>query len=241
MEPFFILGAPRSGTTMLRDLFKQIDDVYSPEETHFFRWGCPFRGDEFNSIYQNNGVLRKHRELDGISDSEYNEVLGSSLTKKELTDNYCSLVARKKGKKYWFEKTPQNVYGLPLILDMYESAKIVHIVRNPISVVKSLKEGKVLKVEDVVGAANYWYESVAIINIMKSVMSDRLLEIKYEDLVVSPDDTLLKLSDFLGLHHEKIDASGVVANKNSNGVDLSSDHSGVVEKICRKYMDIYGY
>lgn len=243
MDPFFILGAPRSGTTMLRDCFKKVENVYSPEETHFFRWSCPFRGNEFNSIYRNNKVLLKHREIDGVSDEEFDNIVNSSLTKKEVTDKYCFLVSEKKGCVSWFDKTPQNVYGLPLIAEQYPDSKIVHIVRNPYSVIKSLLVGKVLKVDDVVGAANYWAESVSIVNVMKPYLKERLIEVKYEDFVLTPDALFKVMCEELNVPLSKVDLSDVGFSPGSeSGFDFfSSESVDIIKKICGKYMSVYGY
>lgn len=239
MKPFFIVGAPRSGTTLLRDLFKQVRDVYSPEETHFFRWACPLRGNEFDSINKNNKILGKHRSIDGIDDAKFHEILASSRTKRELTDAYCSAVAKGKGKKFWFEKTPQNVYGLPLIADQYEEEMIIHIVRHPHQVVKSLLLGKVLKVDDVVGAANYWYEAVAIVNTMKPYLGERLVELKYEDLLSRPIEAISSLCEKVGIDGSIVNTKDVVDR--GKGEPLSPEHAEVVNSICEKYMRTYRY
>ena len=44
----------------------------------------------------------------------------------------------------WFDKTPQNIYGLTLLSAVYPEAKFVCIVRHPLNVVASLKRGKVM-------------------------------------------------------------------------------------------------
>lgn len=194
MKPFFILGAPRSGTTMLRDIFKQVDGYYSPEETHFFRWSAPYRGFEFDKYYQNNPVLKKHRQMDGISDDRFFELYESCNTKAEFTDAYCTEVAKKKGARAWFEKTPQNVYGLPILIDQFPEAKVIHLVRHPLSVVRSLMAGKVMMPQSFVGALNYWREAVATVNVLKPVMGEQLIEIRYEDIQSEPAGVMERLA-----------------------------------------------
>ncbi|HHX90266.1 MAG TPA: sulfotransferase, partial [Paracoccus sp.] len=47
MAPLFILGCVRSGTTLVRNLLRRVPDTICPEETHYFRYGEPFRTDAF--------------------------------------------------------------------------------------------------------------------------------------------------------------------------------------------------
>lgn len=241
MKPIFIVGAPRSGTTMLRDLFKQLPDFYSPEETHFYRWAAPFRGNEYNFIYKNNGILRKHREMDGVSEDEFWGLIEMCYTRREFNDAYCDLVAKKKGAKYWIEKTPQNIFGLPLLLEQYSDAAIVHIVRHPYDVVKSLLVGKVLKVDDVVGAANYWVESVSIFNKLKPLFSEQSIEVKYEDLTMTPIEVMRKIENSLGIKLTSIDTNELSLKTSVYDEYYTSEQMSTINKICSKYMKIYGY
>lgn len=241
ISPFFIIGAPRSGTTMLRDVFKQIDFLYSPEETHIFRWAAPFKSNEYDFIYENNGILRKHRELDGVSDEVFEDIYNNSLTKQEFTQNYCQKVTEIKGKTHWFEKSPQNVYGLPVIASQYPDAKIIHIVRNPYDVIKSLCVGKVIKVDNIVGAANYWAESVAIVNLLKPVLQKTLFEVQYEQLLLKPHKTLSSMSSFLNINFSDFDFKHLKIREPKRQEYFSTVEFEIINKICGKYMDLYNY
>ncbi|MCB2425570.1 sulfotransferase family protein [Methylophaga pinxianii] len=242
MKPFFILGAPRSGTTLLRDIFKQIDGLYSPEETHFFRWGAPFRSNDYKSHYRNNKILLHHRKLDGIEDDKFEQLLKQSATRAELTNLYCEAVMKKKGASLWFEKTPQNVYGLPLIIEQFPEAKIVHIVRHPLSVIKSLLVGKVIKTDNLYAAINYWLEAVSIIKVMKPVMGEMLVELKYEMLQTEPDASMALLNKALFPEVNAEFDLKHIQNKVTIPYDyFTNEEIDIVESICAKYAAIYDY
>src|SRR5690606_22254663 len=68
--PFFILGAPRSGTTLLRDLLREHPRLECPEETHFFRWSDPFASPKFISHYKTK-LFKTHRKMDQISEMNF--------------------------------------------------------------------------------------------------------------------------------------------------------------------------
>ena len=204
--PFFLIGCVRSGTTMLRNMLRLHPNLACPEETHFLRWGDPLGTDGCLRSLTTNPVLRRHREIDNITEAEFRTLLLESLSKADLYERYMRLfIARNKPEaKRWFDKTPQNIYGAFLIAAQMPHAKFVHIVRNPLNVAASLKLGHVVKVPNLVGAANYWNEAIQIVRGFKRAYPARVYELRYEDVMSRPQEELGKLLNFL---HEPFDPS----------------------------------
>ena len=200
-RPLFIVGCVRSGTTLTRDLLRRVTSFICPEETHFFRWAEPFRTPSSWAPYRNNAVLKKHRQLDGISEKAFQRILMGSHTKAELQQRYITAYARHlgiTGLYRWFDKSPQNIYGAPLIAHELPKATFLHLVRNPLNVVASLKSGRCVKVADLHGACNYWVEAVHFAMTLKAAFPHRVLQMRYEDLVDDVPkaiDSILSLSD----------------------------------------------
>lgn len=203
-RPLFIVGCVRSGTTLTRDLLRRVPGLICPEETHFFRWSEPFRTPHSFAPYRHNQLLRKHRQIDGVSEKDFETILRQSRSKAELQRNYITAFARAKGitgPYRWFDKTPQNVYGTPIIVQQMPNARILHLVRNPLNVVASLVLGRQVKIPDVHGACNYWNESVQIMITMQAAYPDRILTMRYEDLVADVPGSMARI-----LVHAQIDA-----------------------------------
>ena len=198
--PFFVLGCVRSGTTLLRNLLRMHPQLVCPEETHFFRWPEPSGNEAYTRMLRNNEVLRRHREIDGISEAEFAELLFKSQSKADLCQRYMRLYAQrhKPAATRWFDKTPQNVYGAALIAGSMPQAKFVHIVRDPVNVVASLRIGQVMKIERLIAACNYWNEAMDIMSVLKAAFPSRVHELRYEDLTARPLDELRRLLDFVG-------------------------------------------
>jgi hypothetical protein len=198
--PFFVLGCVRSGTTLLRDLLRMHPQLVCPEETHFFRWPEPSGSEAYARTLRNNEVLRRHREIDGISEPEFAELLFKSMSKPDLCQRYMRLYAQKHkpAATRWFDKTPQNVYGAALIAGSMPQAKFVHIVRDPVNVVASLRIGQVMKIERLIAACNYWNEAMDILSVLKTAFPARVHELRYEDLTARPLEELRRLLDFVG-------------------------------------------
>jgi len=199
-EPFFIIGSPRSGTTILRDVIKLDNKLDCPEETFFYRWSEPFASKIYTKTYFNNKVVVKHRELDGISDLDFEMLYESSKTRKEFQDGYMKLFLRNKGvdeEIRWFDKTPQNVFGLLLLSHDYPKSKFLHIYRHPLNVVASLCMGRSLAKHSLKGALNTWKESIALATSFKKLYPDRILEIKYEDFIYHPNENMKAIGNHI--------------------------------------------
>ncbi|HAC58107.1 MAG TPA: hypothetical protein DCF73_07130, partial [Rhodobiaceae bacterium] len=197
--PFFIVGSVRSGTTLLREILKSIHGLECPEETHFYRWGHPFGSGGYYKSAIKSPVLRRHREIDGVEESNFVRIIQTATSRRDLQALYAEkfMTAKGTGGRRWFDKTPQNVYGLPLLAHDFPEARFVHIVRNPLNVAASLVLGKVIKAPNIISAANYWQEAIAIFNTVRPIIKTRTYELKYEDLTASPQTTMTSLLNFL--------------------------------------------
>ncbi|WP_209428443.1 sulfotransferase [Pararhodobacter sp. SW119] len=243
--PLFILGCVRSGTTLVRDLLRRQQNVICPEETHYFRYGEPFRTGGHSNPLLNSKTLLKHREIDGIAPETFKEMLMMSRSRGELLCRHVHHMAEARGLQnyQWFDKTPQNVYGLPLIRAEFPKARFLHLVRNPLNVVASLKLGKVIKVTDIHAACNYWIEAVTIIHQMTSLLEGSLLEMHYEDVTTYPVASMEKLLEFskLGDQKELYRSQDAHEERNQFHDVLSAEEQGIVIRRCSPLAEKYGY
>ncbi len=243
--PFFILGCVRSGTTLLRDMLRLHPRLECPEETHFFRWPDPFGTDRYNNNYKGAKLFKTHRQMDEIPDLEFHcglQLLGS---RKELSDHYAKLYLKGKGNPEgrWFDKTPQNVYGILLISSMYPDSKFVHIYRNPLNVVSSLVEGKVMAKHNVIGGVNYWMESMRIIDEYKKLAPMRIIEVCYEQLVLAPQKHVNEILTFLNEDISLIRYQEGQTHKEKNKFKkvLSREDIEIIKTKTEPYYSAYGY
>ncbi len=245
MKPLFILGCVRSGTTLVRDLLRRVPHMICPEETHYFRYGEPFRTNAFNRPFLKSATLLKHREIDGISPEDFERMLGTARTRGELLCLHVEHMARQKGwdSYQWFDKTPQNVYGLPMIRAEFPKARFLHLVRNPLNVVASLKLGKVMKVPDIDAACNYWLEAVQIVRQMAPVLGPDLLEVNYEDFAADPVSGMAQLLTFSGFgdHPDLFSSADAHVERNQYLSVLSRKEQTRVVERCAESAAAYGY
>ena len=242
--PFFILGSPRSGTTLLRDLLRDHPRLKCPEETHFFRWADPFGSPKFNSHYKTK-LFKEHRKLDGISDFHFGLMLEGAHSREHLAKEYgyWYLQAIGKPEARLYDKTPQNVYGIFLINAIYPEAKFIHIYRNPLNVVASLMEGKVMPVHSLRGAVNSWVESMLLLDQFKKFKPGLLLELPYEELTANPDPCLKQILEFINEDPALLPSQKGKTHKEKNKYQekLSKQEIEIVLEKCEPYLTQYGY
>lgn len=244
-KPFFIIGCVRSGTTLLRDVLRKHPNLASPEETHFYRWPDPFGTEAGSKPLLNNPVLKKHRELDGITEAEFLRLLQKCVSRADLYRKYMRLYIEKNKPEAtrWFDKTPQNIYGAAMIAAEFRGSKILHIVRNPIEVVSSLRIGKIVKVENLVGACNYWNESAEIMSVVKRAYPKRVYEVKYEDFTRSLLPEVEKILAFIGEEYRPEYFEGIATEPKSHANEglFSDEEMSSIAKLCGPWAEQYGY
>ncbi len=243
--PFFILGCVRSGTTMLRDILRIHPRLECPEETHYFRWSDPYGSPRYDRTYITMKLFDNHHKLDGISSEEFHEARRSAQSRRELSDCYGELYLRAVNNEdgRWFDKTPQNIYGIFLLDHEYPESRFIHIYRNPLNVVASLVEGRVMAKHTVKGAVNYWVEAMVLVNQYKKLAPQRLLEIPYENTVQQPQVEIKRICDFINEDIAAIDFSRINthAEKNKYKKVLSEEEIVYVKQMTEPFYSQYGY
>jgi hypothetical protein len=151
---FFIVGNSRSGTTMMLRILNNHPDVFVLNELHFFEqlW-TP--ADKDKPLSKEQAVLLASK-LFFIQKEGYTGEMDVTRYQKEAAvwieglgtstfiahDIYTKLmlkVTADEGKKIPCEKTPQNVFYIAEILDLYPQARIINMVRDPRAILLSQK------------------------------------------------------------------------------------------------------
>lgn len=244
-SPFFLVGCVRSGTTLLRDLLRLHPRLECPEETHFFRWADPFGSWRYRNHYKGTGLLKTHREMDGFAEFGFHHILNNTHSRREMMDHYGRKFLEYRGNPggRWFDKTPQNVYGVLMLSAAYPEARFVHVCRHPLNVVASLMEGAVMPQHHLDAAINYWVEAVSILHEFRAVAGERLIEMKYEDFTSEPYGWLVRLLEFLG-EDPLVDRESlpeVHTEKNKYREKLSEKEVEEVLQRTEPYLSRYGY
>ena len=196
-------------------------------------------------MVRDDDTLRLHRAIDGISETLFEELLLEAKDREELHQRYAHHFAISRGDAgvRWFDKSPQNIYGLLLISAMFPDAQIVHIHRHPLNVIASLATGEVMPKHSLTAGINAWSEAIAIVQEYKVGRPTRIYEIAYEDLVANTATALRGLLGFLGEEWSDAILEGTVVHpeRNKYTETLSAEGCNMVRSTLANQMKLYDY
>jgi hypothetical protein len=197
----FIVGAPRSGTTLLRVMLDAHPDLTIPPETYFFPRilrTCGTGSDSAGCFLER--LLSHRRWTEFQVDAELLKERVSRLRPFQFGDAlrvFYGLYAAKFSKPRWGDKTPGYSSWMNLIQTHIPEARFVHLIRDGRDVALSIK-GLSFGPNSIEEAAGWWVARVA--KARDQVMDIRYyLEIRYEDLILDTEPTLRKICEFIDL------------------------------------------
>ncbi len=203
---FFLVGCPRSGTTLLQSLIVAHSQITSFPESKFFQKIVVSQ-----SIYEklNLAPFTARRVfnsfLEDIDSPELKSLLPlNALFIPQYVNSFIKVldtVTRQRQKSYWLEKTPEHLRRINAIEKLVDGAKFIHIVRNGVDVVASLYEmtqkypqiwGQPRKLEQYVSR---WSNDVLITSY--HLYKPNHILVRYENLVANPLTALAEICEFM--------------------------------------------
>ena len=209
----FIVGAPRSGTTLLQSLLAAHPEIASFPESHVFRdfvvhykpwawiWG------NILGLAKPRAIARFNSFLQAIDQ----EQLRSCLPKNALFVRQYALafikildtVTEQQGKSIWIEKTPQHLHCVDYIEKLIPEVQFIHIIRNGTDVVASQYDAaknnpKVWKDRQSIDRCiDLWIKDVQT-NLQHLHKFNHML-VRYEKLVEDAQSVLEEICKFLAI------------------------------------------
>jgi len=220
--PIFIVGSPRSGTTLMRRILDRHPALAICAETHFLplvylrRKAFGDLGDARNrqrliAKYLASRPIKKS----GLNTAELAERLSREATSYQaMFTSMLTYYADSQRKQRYGEKTPRHALFLDTLCEWFPNAVILHMLRDPRAAVASLQRVP-------------WASSSVILNARRWLKLNQAarrfhehpgyLEVRYEALVTDPVSELLKICAFVG---EEYSPSMLVPEENSTaGID----------------------
>lgn len=182
-QPIFIVGIPRSGTTLVERMLGQNTQVFSAGELP----GMEFVATDFLH-YQRSGKLPETQE---ISAEHW------SMLRKSYLDKLPEI-----SEPIFTDKLPHNFRNVGLILKLFPDARIIQMHRSLQDVCLSIFCHAFTESHNYATAwpslAHFWSEAERLMSHWSSLQSERVLDLNYEDLVQKPDEIGKKLVEFCG-------------------------------------------
>jgi hypothetical protein len=207
--PIFVLGFPRSGTTLLSLMLDSHSQIAIPYESNFI---VPYFKERYGLRSLASTDERAKLVNDALSEpfvKKWDKAvapedvdLAKCLDLPSTVDQIYTAYARFSGKTIWGDKTPGYTEYVYVLHKMFRSARYVHIVRDGRDVALSLKD-KDWGPDSFIGALREWNRVVGGARQMLFMLpEDRAIEVRFEDLVEEPENQMRRITDFLQVPFE---------------------------------------
>ena len=188
----FILGMPRSGTTLTEQIVSAHSKVYGSGELPYLTKITNEKFYENKTLSENkiNKIINNEKQISQIAEEYYSYLKGYEISSKFLTD-----------------KAPLNFLWIGFIKIFFPNSKIIHCKRNAkdncVSLYKNVFEGGInfCYTEDELGEYYKLYENLMVF--WESKLPGAFLNIEYEKLVTEPKNEIKKILEYCELSWEE--------------------------------------
>lgn len=208
-DPIFLVGCPRSGTTLLQQMLDAHPDVAIAPETFFIRnfW---LKQDKYGNLGEDHNYYQLVEDI--ISLPEFQEMeldpevyraaaWKSSRSYPLLLRLLLEQFAHKRDVAIVGEKTPNHLLYISILQQFFPTARFVHIVRDPRAVVASWQTVP-WTTGTLAGDAAVWRRYMSTARGCPVALKPSLYTLHYEALIETPKITLKALCQFLQIQFE---------------------------------------
>jgi len=206
--PFFIVGAGRSGTTLLRLILTGHSRLHIPPETWFLRdlvREFPLTGALAQPrVERAVEIMVRHERwpdlgLDADAVRARTAALPASAGLRDAIELVSRLLLQQSGKARLGDKTPHYFEIVPELATLFPDAAFIYLVRDGHDVAISWIDA---------GWQRYyqpgfeWPRAMACLRRDRLAYPNRVLDVRYENLLRHPEQTVRRICDFLEEQYE---------------------------------------
>jgi hypothetical protein len=245
--PVFVLGCPRSGTTLLYHMllssgnfavYRAESQVFNLLEPRFGNLSRASNRRKLLAMWQDTDLFSRT----GLDRREVaDEVMANCHNGGDFLRIFMEGMARHQGVQRWADCTPEHLLYLDRIKQTIPDALVIHIIRDGRDVALSLEKQSWIqpfpwhRQQTLEVAALYWDWIVRKGRKDGRTSGADYVEVHYEDLVQHPREVLDRLSGFVGqeLDYDKIERVGIGSVSHPNSSFATEMKGGEFSPVCR--------
>lgn len=218
MDPVFVVGYSRSGTTLLRLMLNAHSKIAIPPESELFRHTPMVLGRKRYSEDATSAVVTSLMLLQPFFGKRISSEEIREIVKQTLPADTATLIAalyqdwaRGMGKPdaRWGDKKPQHWQFIDRLKSWYPASQFVHIIRDPRDVVASIEQtfpehvvGRKYLPAHVISAWQWQYATGETERQGRLLGPERFMSLRYADLTHDPETVCREICRFLRLEYE---------------------------------------
>ena len=187
--PIFIVGLPRTGTTLIERILSSHSQVESADETFFMQMAIRHASSEGGISDINEKIIKKAAKANILRISQH---------------YMASIKYRLSGNSFFIDKYPFNYLYLGFIAKAFPNARIIYLKRKPMDACFALFKQSFFKfaysLDDL---GRYYLAQDKLRKHWQSILGDRMIELDYEALVSNQETNTKALLMQLGLPFEQ--------------------------------------
>jgi len=256
--PVFLTGFARSGTTWVNHLFREYLDAGFVNEGQFIiNYGL--RLDHFGDLHrqENFDNLVGHMSRDAFFSIlkrnysvsiDWEQVRRQEPRFQDIVREILRQVASGLGKKTIGSKYPVFGRHMGLLVRLFPDCRVVHVIRDGRDCAlshRTLTWGH----QNTYAAAVNWNKYLATMRKDSGILGDRYLEIRYEDLLTKPEQSMQRLAQFVTGNDGVDVARRFLADRNAGKQgsiarwrrDMPPGSQAIFETVAGEMLAAYGY
>lgn len=188
--PIFIVGLPRTGSTLLEQMLSRHESIETLGETAFIDSALRARTNAETGIHRIS--VAELEEYDRAPDPRFVREYYTSKTQYRL-----------KGTPYFIDKMPYNFLLIDKVWEAFPDAIIINTLRDPVdtcfSMYKQIFTNAYLYSYSLSDLRKYYTAYDKYMQVVSNLADPRFLTVQYEDLVTDPESHLREVLERLGL------------------------------------------
>ena len=270
LQPFFIFGSPRSGTSLLSRMIDSHEQLVVPNESLIFKMFSSSLGNygDLNKLFNQQELLKDilaTRVIQYWSPCPRFDEVAPLIKQPGFAGVIEALICSRAPEKKllaWGEKSPGHVFYWKEIKQTYPNAKVVHIIRDGRDVASSIINAR-MGPKTYFAAAKMWCDYLdGVAEIKQDCSEEDYIEIRYEDLLSEPEENLQKICTTLGVEYsekmlkffeknasyqtdatnlENLNKPLIASNKEKWRKNLSDSDLQEFETVAGQHLSAYGF